>query len=132
MLGVVMLDLFDKLKLNLVLLDEALPSGKPWEGRDALPGYANQAAFAAAARPLALAVTQVLRNFLEGPLTKALSEARKLQTHDKLLGRLLESYLRKLYQTFEAKILEGDEQGVGGVALEEWLDALAREAALDD
>lgn len=127
-----MMGLFDKLKLDLVLLDEALPSGKPWEGRDVRPGHENQAAFAAAARPLALAITQVLRNFLEGPLTKALQEAQSLQQHDKLLGKLMESYLRKLYQTFEAKILEGEEQGVGGVALEEWINTLAREASLED
>lgn len=127
-----MMGLFDKLKLDLVLLDEALPSGKPWEGKDLRPGHEHQAAFAAAARPLALAVTQALRNFLEGPLTRALLEAQHLQRHDKLLGKIMESYLRKLYQTFEAKILEGEEQGVGGKALEEWLDDLAREATISD
>lgn len=127
-----MMEMFDKLKLDLVLLDEALPSGKPWEGGEARPGHEPQAAFAAAARPLALAVSQVLRNFLEGPLTRALFETQRLQQHDKLLGKLMESYLRKLYQTFEAKILVGEEQGVGGVALEEWIDTLAREAVLDD
>ena len=126
-----MLGLFDKLKKDLILLDEALPSGKWWEGREVRKGYEQQAAFVASARPLALAVTQVCRNFLEGPLTEALREARGLQKHDKLLARLLESRIRKLMSEFERMIVEA-ENGAGAKAIEDWLDELAREVAAID
>lgn len=92
-------------------------------------GFESQVDFAAQARPLAVQISQQLRNTIEslGPL---LLQARQLQQADPFLGRQFAAKIEELQTTLSSVFL--DEAGIGGPALERWLDVLTQEAALRD
>lgn len=124
--------LLDKFRRDLALLNDALPSGKSWDGHEIRPGFDRQVAFAEAARPLALALSQLCHDFKDVALASVAQEARALSKHDKLLAKRMETNVLKLMAAFEKAVLEGEELGVGVDGLATWLDDLAREAVRED
>lgn len=117
------------LRSDLACLDDALPSFSSLEVEEMRSGFESQVDFAAQARPLAAQISQQLRNTIEslGPL---LRQARQLQQADPLLGRQFVAKIEEMQTTLSSVFL--DEAGIGGPALERWIDILTQEAALRD